>query len=143
MEAVNGNVQNFSDKIKLIEKDKVISEKIKSEKGADLYYQYFLNSKSKSVIKLQYKKESGIDMEIFRLNEKRTSYCMEVKADWDKRKIQEAKTSKEQKQILKAQKQIKKEQSSLIKCQGNDYKQWTNCKGSYRAETGYKYNGLF
>ena len=143
LESVDGNVQNFSDKIKLIKKDKVISEKIKSDKGADLYYQYFLNSKSKSVIKLQYKKESGIDMEIFRLNEKRTSYCMEVKADWDKRKIQEAKTSKEQKQILKAQEQIKKEQSSLIKCQGNDYKQWTNCKGSYRAETGYKYNGLF
>ena len=143
LKAMDGNVQNFSDKIKLIEKNKIISEKIKSGKGVDVYYQYFLNSESKSVIKLQYKRESGIDMEIFRLNEKRTSYCKDVKAGWDKRKIQEAEVSKEQKQILKAQEQIKKEQSSLIKCQENDYKQWTNCSGSYKAETGHKYDGLF
>ena len=143
LKAVDGKVQNFSDKIKSIEKNKIISEKIKSERGADLYYQYFLNSKSKSVIKLQYKKESGVDMEIFRLNEKRISYCMDVKADWNKRKIQETAVSKEQEQILKAQEQIKKEQNSLIKCQENDYKQWTNCKGSYKTEAGHKYNGLF
>ena len=42
-------------------------------------------------------------MEIFRLREKRLSYCLDVKADWDKRKIQETETTKEQKQILKAQ----------------------------------------
>ena len=48
----DGIVQNFSDKIKLIEKNKIVSEKIKSGKDSDLYYQYFLNSKSKSVIKL-------------------------------------------------------------------------------------------
>ena len=50
----------------------------------------------KSVIKLQYKKESGVDMEIFRLNDKRISYCADVKADWNKRKIQKTKVSKEQ-----------------------------------------------
>ena len=143
LRAIDGNVQNFSDKIKSIEKTKIVSEKIKSERGADLYYQYFLNSKSKSVIKLQYKKESGVDMEIFRLNERRISYCMDVKADWNKRKIQETTVSKEQEQILKAQEQIKKEQNSLMKCQENDYKQWTNCKGSYKTEAGHKYNGLF
>lgn len=143
LKAIDGNVQNFSDKIKLIEKNKIISEKIKSGKGVDIYYQYFLNSESKSVIKLQYKKESGIDMEIFRLDGKRTSYCVDVKADWDKHKIQKAEVSEEQKQILKVQEQIKKEQSSLIKCQENDYKQWTNCSGSYKAETGHKYDGLF
>ena len=49
----------------------------------------------------------------------------------------------EQKKILKAQEQIKKEQSSLIKCQGNDYKRWTNCKGSHKFKTGHKYDGLF
>ena len=143
LKAIDGNVQNFSDKIKSIEKNKIISEKIKSERGADLYYQYFLNSKSKSVIKLQYKKESGVDMEIFRLNEKRVSYCLDVKADWNKRKIQKTTVSKEQEQILKAQEQIKKEQNSLMKCQENDYKQWTNCKGSYKTEAGHKYEGLF
>ena len=91
----------FYDKIKLIEKNKITSERIKSGKGEKIYYQYFLNSESKSVIKLQYKKESGIDIEVFKLNEKRVSYCTDVKADWDKRKIEEAKISKEQKQILK------------------------------------------
>ena len=55
-----GTTQEFSDKIKSVEKDQIVSEKIKSGKGENLYYQYFLNSKSKSVIKLQYKKESGI-----------------------------------------------------------------------------------
>ena len=143
LKTVDGKVQNFTDKIKLIEKDKIISEKIRSGKGEDLYYQYFLNSKSKSVIKLQYKKESGLDMDIFKLNEKRVSYCTDVKADWNKQKIEEAKISKEQKQILKAQEEIKKEQSDIIKCQNNDYKQWTNCKGSYKTETGHKYTGLF
>ena len=143
LKTVDGKIQNFTDKIKLIEKDKIISEKIKSGKGEELYYQYFLNSKSKSVIKLQYKKESGIDMDIFKLDEKRVSYCTDVKADWNKQKIEEAKISKEQKQILKAQEEIKKEQSDIIKCQNNDYKQWTNCKGSYKTETGHKYTGLF
>ena len=143
LKTVDGKIQNFTDKIKLIEKDKIISEKIRSGKGEDLYYQYFLNSKSKSVIKLQYKKESGIDMDIFKLDEKRVSYCTDVNADWNKQKIEEAKISKEQKQILKAQEEIKKEQSTLIKCQNNDYKQWTNCKGSYKTESGHKYTGLF
>ena len=42
LKTIDGNVQNFSDKIKSIEKDKIVSEKIKSAKGKDLYYQYFL-----------------------------------------------------------------------------------------------------
>lgn len=143
LKAIDGNVQNFFDKIKLIEKNKIISEKIKSGKGEDLYYQYFLNSKSKSIIKLQFKKESGADIELFNLFERRESYCDNIKADWNKSKIDEAKISKEQKEILKAQEKIKKEKSSLIKCQGNEYKKWTNCKGEYKAKTGHKYNGIF
>ena len=55
LKAGDGTVQNFSDKIKSIEKNKIISEKIKSAKGEEIYYQYFLNSKSKSVVKLEYK----------------------------------------------------------------------------------------
>ena len=103
----------------------------------------FLNSKSKSVIKLEYKKESGIDMEIFKLNEKRVSYCMDVKGGWDKEKIEKAKINKEEEEILKAQEELKKEQESMLNCQGNDINQWTNCKGSYKAESGHKYKGLF
>ena len=143
LRAVDGTVQNFSDKIKLVEKNKIISEKIKSAKGENIYYQYFLDSESQTVIKLQYRKESGVDLDIFKLNQKRESYCTDVKADWDKRKIAEIEASKEQKQILETQEKIKKEQSSVIECQGNDIKQWTSCKGKYTSETGHKYDGLF
>ena len=143
LRSVDGAVQNFSDKIKLVDKYQVVSEKIKSKLVENIYYQYFLESKSQSVIKMQYKKESGLDMDIFKLNQKRKSYCSDVKADWDKEMIEKTETNKEQKRISKAQEKIKKEQSSLIKCQGNDHKQWTNCKGSYEAETGHKYDGTF
>ena len=143
LKAGDGTVQNFSDKIKSIEKNKIISEKIKSAKGEEIYYQYFLNSKSKSVVKLEYKKESGIDMEIFKLNGKRVSYCMNVKSDWDKEKIEKAKVNKEEEEILKAQEELKKEQESVFTCQGNNIKEWTNCKGSYKAGSGHKYKGLF
>ena len=143
LKAIDGKVQSFSDKIKLIEKNKIVSEKIKSARGKNLYYQYFLHSKSKSVIKLQYKRESGIDIDVFNLFERNESNCADTKTDWDKVKIDETKISKEQKEILKAQEQIKKEQSSIIKCEGNERKQWKNCKGSYKAKTGHKYNGLF
>ena len=36
-----------------------------------------------------------------------------------------------------------KEQKSLIECQGEDYKKWTSCKGSYITEAGHKYKGIF
>ena len=42
LRAIDGTVQNFSDKIKSIEKGKIISKKIKSQKGDNIYFQYFL-----------------------------------------------------------------------------------------------------
>jgi len=140
---IDGRVQNFSDKIKLIEKDKIISEKIKSGKGKEAYYQYFLDAKNKSVIKLEFKKEGSADIAVYNLYDKKKSYCTEVKADWNKQKIDKAKISKEQKEIIKAQEKIRKEQSTLLKCQTDNYKQWTNCKGVFKNQAGYKYSGLF
>ena len=143
LKALDGKEQSFSDKIKFIKQKKIISEKIKSEKGADIYYQYFLNTDKKTVIKLQYKKEAGNDMEVFRLTEKRVSPCSDVKADWNKDKIEKAEMKKEQKQISEAQEKIKKEQSSLMACEGNDPSKWTDCKGTFKSENGLKYSGLF
>ena len=143
LKAKDGQIQNFSDEIKSIENNKIISQKIKSGKAKDIYYQYFLNSKSKSIIKLEYKKISGAYGDVFKLTEKRLSYCMDVKGGWNKAKIEKAKTNKEQKEILKAQEKIKKEQETIPKCQDNDVKKWTNCKGVYKSETGHKYSGLF
>lgn len=34
-------------------------------------------------------------------------------------------------------------ESSLTKCEGNDYKKWTNCFGSYTSDEGRKYTGEF
>ena len=143
LKTIDGNVQNFSDKIKLIEENKIVSEKIKSARGEKLYYQYFLNAKNKSVTKLQFKKETGADISVFNLFEKRESFCKDVKSNWIKKKIDATKAKKEEKEILKAQEKLKKEQSELIKCQGDSYQQWTNCKGRFKANTGYIYIGLF
>ena len=143
LQSLDGATQNFKDKIKTIEQNKIISEKIKSQKGENIYYQYFLNSKASTVIKMEYKKESGIDMEVFKPTLRRESFCANVKAGWDKKKIEAAKTNKKQEQILKAQEEIKKEQSFLPDCPDTDHKQWTKCKGLFQAETGHKYNGLF
>ena len=74
-----------------IKKNKIISEKIKSEKSEELYYQYFLDSKSQSVTKLEYIKQGGADMNIFKLNSKRITRCLDIKANWDKQKIDKAK----------------------------------------------------
>jgi len=143
LQSNTGVVQNYSDKIQTIEKDKIVSEKIKSGKGDDIYYQYFLNRKNKSVLKLEYKKESGSDMDMFKLYEKRISYCNVVNAGWDKKKIDKDKLTKEEEAILKAKEKLKKEQEELIVCQGSDYKIWTNCEGTYTAESGHEYTGIF
>jgi len=140
---INGKVQYFSDKIQEVEENKIISEKIKSVKGKDLYYQYFLNSETNTVTKLQFKRETGIDIDVFNLQEKRESFCSDIKSGWDKPKMDEAKIEKEQEEISKAQKKLKKEQSTLTSCKGEKYQKWNNCKGSYKDETGHKYIGLF
>jgi len=139
----DGVTQNFSDEIKSIENDKIVSEKIKSEKSQDLYYQYFLNSKSQAVTKLEYIKQGSDDLNIFKLSSKRITPCLNVKADWDKQKIEKAKTEKEEKEIEKAQEELRKEQESIFECQGDDVTKWKDCKGTYKSETGHEYTGMF
>jgi len=139
----DGVTQNFSDKIKTIEKNKIVSEKIKSEKSEELYYQYFLNTKSKSVTKLEYIKQGGAEMNIFKLSSKRITPCLDVKGNWDKQKIEKAKNEKEQEEILKAQEELRKEQEKIFECQGDDVTKWKDCKGIYKTESGHEYRGMF
>ena len=141
--AVDGTVQKFSDKIKLIEENQITTEKIKSGKGDKIYFEYYLDSKSKSVTKLQYKKESGIDMDIYRLQQKKLSYCSDIKVGWDKDKIEKAEMDKEELQIAEAQEKLKKEQSSIIECEGSEYKNWNNCTGTHKLNTGHTYSGFY
>ena len=141
--ATDGKIQKFTDKIKIIQKDQIITEKIESGKGNQIYFEYYLNSKTNKIIKLQYKKQSGLDIDVFKIQEKKESKCSDVKGGWDKNKIEKIAIDKEQEQILKEQEKIKKEQSSIPECKGNNYKQWTNCKGTHKSETGHKYSGIF
>ena len=83
-------------------------EKIQSGTSKDSYFVYYLDAKSKSVIKQKYEKGSEIGF-FSPVGPKRQSYCANVKADWDTSKIEEAEISKEQEQILKTQKQILKD----------------------------------
>ena len=139
----DGVVQNFADKIQTVEKNKIVSEKIKSQKSQELYYQYFLNSETETVTKLEYIKQGAEDMELYKLNSKRRTRCLNVKSDWDKEKIDKAQNEKEQKEILKAQEELRKEQEKVFECQGDDISKWKDCKGTYKSETGHEYKGLF
>ena len=143
LKSIDGQIQKFEDEIKSIKEKKIISQKIPSGKGNNIYYQYFLNSDSQSVTKLEYIKEGADDLIVFNLKTKRTSLCANVKVDWDKKKLDEKKASKEQEQILKAQEQIKKDQSLIAICEGDDNKKWTDCKGTFVSESGHKYSGQF
>ena len=99
--AADGRVQKFLDKIKKIEKDRVITEKIESDKGDQIYFEYYLNVKTKKIIKLQYKKQSGPDIDIFKIQEKKESKCSEVKGGWDTDKIKKAEVDKKQQKFQK------------------------------------------
>ena len=142
LKTTEGSSQEITDKIKKVTEDQVVTEKIQSSKGENFYFVYFLDANSKSVIKQNYKKISGIDL--FQPDgPKRQSYCDDVKADWDKDKIEKAKIKKEQKQISQTQEKILKEESSEKPCEGNDHKKWTKCQGSYTAKDVSKYIGEF
>ena len=108
LKAADGRVQKFSDKIKIIEKNRVITEKIESGIGDQIYFEYHLNLKTEKIIKLQYKKESCPDMDIFKIQEKKASKCSNVKGGWDTTKIEKAALNKEQERIAKAQKKLKR-----------------------------------
>ena len=51
LQTTDGRTQRFFDKIKIIENDQIITEKIPSGKGDEIYFEYYLNLKNNSVIK--------------------------------------------------------------------------------------------
>ena len=136
----DGAIQKITDKIELITEDQITSKIIKSGSGKDNYFQYYLNANSKSVTKQVYKKEGGI----YKLSGSiRQSLCADVKADWDKNKIEKEEMTKKQKLIAETQKKLLAKQSSLTKCQENAHEEWTDCHGTHIAQDGTKYIGQF
>ena len=132
----DGSIQKLDDKIKKVTKDQIISEVIQNRKNKKYYLQYYLDAKSKSVIRQRYKKKHQND---FMLPDgpKKQAYCVKVKADWNE-DIQ-----KEESEIQKTREQSVQIESSVPKCQGNNIQQWTDCQGTRTNENGYKYSGQF
>jgi len=140
LKAVDGTTQELTDKIKLITEDQIVSDIIQNKTNKKYYLQYNLNVASKSIIRQRYIKKSK-DAFLLPIGPKKQAYCTNVKAnwnmeEWDTNKKEEAEAKKKQEESLQIE-------SSLAECQGSDSRQWTNCKGTYTTENGYKYVGKF
>jgi len=136
----DGISQELTDKIKLITKDQIVSDIIQNKTNKKYYLQYNLNVASKSIIRQRYIKKSK-DAFLLPIGPKKQAYCANVKAnwnmeEWDANKKEEAEAKKKQEESLQIE-------STLTECQGSDSRQWTNCKGTYTTENGYKYVGKF
>ena len=142
----NGTTQQFVDKIKFVTKDQIVSEFIQSSKSTNSYFQYYLDAKSKSIIKLKYKKENGI---IGLDGPKIQSYCENVKADWDmskKENIEEKKEAEfkaqQEKELIKAKKKRelelkKKEKEKNYRKISIDDKEWYPLSQASNAPTDH------
>ena len=135
----DGTAQELTDKIKLITEDQIVSDIIQNKTNKKYYLQYNLDVASKSIIRQRFIKKNK-DAFIMPDGPKKKSDCLNVKAnwnmeEWDEEKREEAEAKKEQEESLQLE--------NLSKCQGSDSKQWTNCKGTYTTENGYKYIGKF
>jgi len=143
LEAADGTFQHFTDEIGKIEKNRIVSKKIKSGKSEDFFFVYYLDVDTKSVLKQNYEKESG-DLGIFRpAGPKKQSYCSDIKADWNIEDIEVAETNKEQKQISRIQEEMLKKKSSELECKGTNNNQWNNCFGKFSDKNGFVYIGKF
>jgi len=140
LKAADGTTQELTDKIKLITKDQIVSDIIQNKTNKKYYLQYQLNANSKSIIRQRYIKKSK-DAFLMPIGPKKKAYCANVKADWN---IEEWDTDKkEEAEAKKKQEESLQIESNLTECQGSDSRQWTNCKGTYTTENGYKYVGKF
>ena len=129
LKSADGVQQDFRDKIKLVTKDRVISEII-PRKNTKFSTQYYLDANTNSIVRQLYKRDEVFDV-IRPEGKKSVNFCSNVKADWGKTKVLKEEKDKE---IL----QIK---SNLPDCEGNDPRNWTDCKAVYNSGDGYKYSG--
>ena len=136
----DGISQELTDKIKLITKDQIVSDIIQNKTQPEFYLQYNLDSSSKSITRQRYKKKSK-DAFLMPIGPKKKAYCANVKANWDMKEWDANK--KEEAEAKKKQEKNLQIESSLPECQESDSRQWTNCKGTYTTENGYKYVGKF
>jgi len=129
LKSSDGKIQEVKDKIELIERDKIVTEKIKSSKNKDIYFIYYLDVNTQSVIKQEYKHSKVGEYNLVKpFGPKKKSYCAEVKADWEQvkikkhlKKINDDKAKKEM-EIKKKKEEVKKENEKKRKEAENKYK---------------------
>jgi len=129
LKSSDGKIQEVKDKIELIERDKIVTEKIKSSKNTDIYFIYYLDVNTQSVIKQEYKHSKVGEYNLVKpFGPKKKSYCAEVKADWEQvkikkhlKKINDDRAKKEM-EIKKKKEKIKKENEKKRKEAENKYK---------------------
>tara|TARA_B100002051_G_C16733831_1_gene639901 strand:+ start:1651 stop:2931 length:1281 start_codon:yes stop_codon:yes gene_type:complete len=141
----NEIIQKFTDKIKIVEDNRVISEIIESKKIKNFYVQYYLDIKSKSVVRQAYqKKGDGI---LRPTGNKKKILCKKIKADWNLKKIEKSTDDKEKKEMQETQEKILRKEleklTSAVKCPGSDPTKWNNCKGIHIDVNKVKYIGKF
>ena len=68
IQAADGTFQEFDDDIETIQENKIISKKIKSGKSDDAFFIYYLDAKTNLVVKQNFKKEVGLDIDKFKSN---------------------------------------------------------------------------
>ena len=71
----DGSIQKLDDKIKKVTKDQIISEIIQNRKNKKYYLQYYLDAKSKSVIRQRYKKKTSKRFYATRWSKKTSVLC--------------------------------------------------------------------
>lgn len=135
-------LQEWTDKIESITKDRITSKIIKSKKKEHFFTQYYLDVKTKSVFRQGYIKKHTLDV-LRPVGTKRQAPCKNVKADWDINKIIDAEINKDLEQIQETQEKISDEKTLITKCEKSDFKKWTKCEGTYSSENGTKYTGYF
>ena len=113
LKSSDGKIQKIKDKIDLIEKDKIVTEKIRSSKSQDSYFIYYLDAKTKSVVRQNYIKNKIGEINLVKPDgPKKKSYCAEVKADWDEVKKKKA-IKKQNEEKIKKEKEEKEERNKV------------------------------
>ena len=130
LESSDGKIQKIEDKIDLIEKDKIITEKIKSSKSKDSFFIYFLDAKTESVVRQNYIKNKIGEINLVKPDgPKKKSYCADVKADWDEVKKKKAIKKQNEEKIKKEKEEEKKRNKVKLK----NEKQRKESKNKYKV----------
>ena len=119
LSTTEGQSQKYTDKIKLVEKDKIYSEIITNKINENFFTQYYLDVNSRSVIRQGYlKSESGI---VKPKGKKKQGYCEIVKSGWSEKLNKENNEIKKEKKNEKKKKKKKKKKLYKILIESEDW----------------------